>query len=276
MAKLGRYNLLKVVKRVDFGVYLDGGRDGEILMPIRYVPENCQPEDRLEVFVYLDSEDRPVATTETPLAQVGEFAYLRAVAVNGPGAFLDWGLMKDLLVPFREQKVRMREGNSYVVYIYEDTETRRIVGSAKIEQFVDKDKPELEANQEVNLLICQQTELGYKAIINNQYMGILYKNEVFQPLDNGQRITGYIKQVRDDFKIDLMLQKPGIDQIEEIAETILAKLKFAGGFLGVTDKSPTDEIYDTFGISKKTYKKAIGYLYKKRLIILESNGIRMS
>ncbi len=275
MAKLGRYNLLQVIKELDFGIYLDGGKDGEILMPKRYVPEGCKPGDRIDAFVYLDSEDRLIATTEEPLAQVGDFAYLRVASVNATGAFLDWGLPKDLLVPFREQKMKMQEGNSYTVFVYVDEDTRRIVASAKLSQFLDKDEPELEPNQLVDLLIYQKTELGYKAIINNRYQGLLYDSEVFQPLSSGQRTIGYVKQIREDYKIDLILHRPGFEKVENIAETILSQLKESGGFMEVTDKSPAEVIYDAFGISKKTYKKAIGDLYKRRLITLESNGIRL-
>ena len=275
VVKIGRYNTLKVVKTVDFGLYLDGGRDGEILMPSRYVPEGSQPEDRIEAFVYLDSEDRLSATTEKPLAQVGEFAYLRVVSVNATGAFLGWGLMKDLLVPFREQKTRMVEGKSYVVHVYEDTETRRIVASAKIERFLDLTVPEFDAGEQVDLLVYQQTELGYKAIINHEFTGLLYGNEVFQRLPVGRQTVGYVKQVREDYRIDLLLHQPGFEKVEGIAEIIFNKLKMAGGFLPLTDKSPADSIYDTFGISKKTYKKAVGDLYKKRLIAMDADGIRM-
>jgi len=275
MAKLGRYNILRVVKAVDFGVYLDGGKDGEILLPTRYVPEGCQPGDRLDVFVYLDSEDRIIATTETPLAQVGDFACLRVVSVNATGAFLDWGLLKDLLVPFREQKMTMQEGNSYIVYVYIDQDTRRIVASAKIEKFLDTDEPDLEPGQLVDLIIYQQTEMGYKAIINNQYTGLLYGNEVFQPLAIGERIIGYVKQVREDAKIDLVLHKPGFEKVEDMAGNILARLQKEGGFMAVTDKSPAELIYDIFGISKKNYKKAVGDLYKRRLIAIEETGIRL-
>ncbi|MDJ1469824.1 S1-like domain-containing RNA-binding protein [Cytophagaceae bacterium DM2B3-1] len=276
MAKIGRYNLLKVVKVLDFGIYLDGGKDGEILMPKRYVPEDCKTGDRIDAFIYLDSEDRIIATTETPLAQVGDFAYLKAVSINATGAFLDWGLLKDLLVPFREQKMSMQEGKFYIVYVYLDEGTRRIVASAKIEQFLDKSEPELEAGQLVDLLIYQKTELGFKAIINNQYSGMLYDNEIFQPLTTGDRIIGYVKQVREDFKIDLILHKPGFDKVEDIAESIFIRLQEEGGFMAVTDKSPAETIYELFGISKKTYKKAVGDLYKRRLIVIEETGIRLT
>lgn len=275
VVKIGKYNTLKVVKTVDFGVYLDGGRDGEILMPSRYVPAGTQPDDRVEVFVYLDSEDRPIATTEKPLAQVGEFAYLKVVSVNATGAFLNWGLMKDLLVPFREQKTRMAEGKSYVVCVYEDTDTRRIVASAKVEEFLDRTVPEFDPGEQVDLLIYQQTELGYKAIINNEYTGLLYANEVFQPLPVGRRTAGYVKQVRDDYRIDLALHPSGFEKVEGIAEIIFNKLKMSGGFLPLTDKSPAEQIYETFGISKKTYKKAVGDLYKKRMIAMAEDGIRL-
>ncbi|MCK9311845.1 MAG: S1-like domain-containing RNA-binding protein [Bacteroidales bacterium] len=275
MAILGKMNPLKVVKTVEFGVYLDGGSDGEILLPTRYVPENCKIEDTLSVFIYTDSEDRLIATTLRPYAMVGEFACLEVQEVNEVGAFLDWGLMKQLLVPFREQHAKMREGGRYPVFIYVDYESKRITASAKLEKFIDDNHPELEANQQVDLMIYKKTELGWKAIVNQQYSGVLYENEVFKPLEIGQKLTGFVKQIREDDKIDLMLQKPGFEKIDDFAVKLHELLKEADGFLPLTDKSPVEEIYNRFGISKKTYKKAVGDLYKKHLIVLENNGIRL-
>ena len=275
MAILGKMNPLKVVKTVDFGVYLDGGSDGEILLPTRYVPENCQVGDTLSVFIYTDSEDRLIATTLKPYAMVGEFACLEVESVNEVGAFLDWGLMKQLLVPFMEQRAKMQEGGHYPVFIYVDFESKRITASAKLEKFIDASHPELEADQQVDLMIYKKTDLGWKAIVNQQYSGILYQNEVFQPLEIGQKLTGFVKQIREDDKIDLMLQKPGFEKIDDFSVKLHELLKDAGGFLPLTDKSPADEIYGRFGISKKTFKKAVGDLYKKRLILLEENGIRL-
>ena len=206
---------------------------------------------------------------------VGEFALLKVAAVNPVGAFLDWGLQKDLLVPFSEQKQRMEEGKYYIVFIYLDDRTHRIVASSKLNKFLDKGPVKFQEGQGVELLICDRTELGYKAIINNSRRGVLYKNEVFQTLEKGQNITGFIKKVRDDGKIDLCLQKPGHEMIDGVSEKIIDELKAKGGFIPVTDKSSPEIIAGLFGISKKTYKKAIGALYKKRLIVIESNGIKL-
>lgn len=276
MALLGKINPLKVVKQVDFGVYLDGDSDGEILLPKRYVPEGTAVGDTLQVFIYTDSEDRIIATTEKPLALVGEFAFLEVVEVNRMGAFLEWGLMKQLFVPFREQREPMEVGKHYPVFVYVDFETHRITASSKLARFIDNTHPELEEGQEVDLLLHQHTNLGWKAIINQQYGGVLYENEVFQPLSIGQQLKGYVKQVRSDDKIDLMLQKPGFEKIDDFSVRLHEQLVAAGGFLPFTDKSPADAVYDRFGVSKKTFKKAVGDLYKKRLVTLEQAGIRLT
>lgn len=272
----GRYNTLKVVKYVDFGVYLDGEELGEILLPARYVPEVCEVGQDLLVFLYLDSEDRIIATTEKPYAQVGEFAYLKAVAVNSVGAFLDWGLMKDLLVPFREQKMSMVAGKSYMVYVYLDPDSKRIAASAKLEKFVDNVIPEYQAGDEVSLIVESESELGYNAIINHLHRGILYHDELPGPLKKGDQFRAYIKKVREDNKIDLSLYRSGYGQVDSVSMNILDVLKKAGGFLPLTDKSDAALIFDYFSISKKVFKKAIGSLYKQRLISLEERGIRIS
>jgi len=275
MAEIGKYNSLRVIKEVDFGVYLDGEKEGEILMPIRYVPANCQVGDFVDVFLYLDSEDRPIATTETPFAQVGEFAMLRVQSVNKIGTFLDWGIMKDLLCPFREQKVTMTEGRSYLVYIYVDEESKRIVASAKLGKFLDKSIPDYAIGQEVELIIESETDLGYKAIINNSHWGILYENEVFEQLAKGLKIKGFIKKIRPDNKIDLSLHPHGYEKVDPLTQMILDELKKEGGFIPVSDKSEAEEVYRFFGISKKSYKQAIGALYKRRMITISPDGIRL-
>ncbi|WP_066629607.1 CvfB family protein [Labilibacter marinus] len=276
MTEIGKYNVLKVVKDLDFGLYLDGGEElGEILIPRRYVPVNCSVDDELEVFIYLDSEDRLIATTEMPEVTVGEFAFLEAVAVGKVGAFLDWGLPKDLLVPFREQKMDMEKGKSYVVYVYLDDESSRIAASSKIEKFLDNLPPEYEEGQEVDLMIYHQSELGYKAIINGAHTGILYDNEVFRNLHKGDKMKGYVKKVREDDKIDLILEKPGYGKVDGIAQGLLDRLNKASGFIDITDKSPADEITRRLGISKKNFKKAVGSLYKQKIIALEKEGIRL-
>jgi len=275
MAEIGVYNNLRVIKEVDFGVYLDGGEHEEILLPRRYVPEDCKVDDIIKVFVYLDSEDRFIATTETPYAIVGDFALLKVVAVESVGAFLDWGLLKDLLVPFGEQSPTMEKDKSYIVRIYVDKQSNRIAATTRLDRYLDNTPGNFHAGQEVELLICDQTDIGYKAIINGTHWGVLYSNEVFQPLKSGQKIKGYIKKVREDNKIDLSLHKPGYERVDDITDTILNVLKEQGGFISVTDKSSPETINKLFGVSKKTYKKAIGAIYRKRLITMESDGIRL-
>ncbi len=275
MAQIGKYNSLRVIKEVDFGVYLDGEKDGEILMPIRYVPKDCKVGDYVDVFLYLDSEDRPVATTEKPFVQVGEFAMLRVISVNKIGTFLDWGIMKDLLVPFREQKATMLENRSYLVYVYVDEESQRIVASAKLGKFLDKVAPEYAVGEEVDLVIESETDLGYKAIINNQHWGILYENEVFEQLAKGLKIKGYIRKIRTDNKIDLSLHPLGYEKVDPLTQMILDELKKAGGSIAVSDKSDAEEVYRIFGISKKSFKQAIGALYKRRIISISPEGIKL-
>ncbi|HTA82995.1 MAG TPA: S1-like domain-containing RNA-binding protein [Bacteroidia bacterium] len=275
MAEIGRWNSLEVVKELDFGVYLNGMVHGEILMPIRYVPEGTKPGDMVDVFIYLDSEDRLIATTEQPIAQVGDFALLECVSVNSIGAFLDWGLMKDLFVPFREQRQKMEVGYAYVVYIYVDEQTNRIVGSAKVEDYLDLAPHNFTEGQEVDLVIYNQTDIGFKAIINNTHTGVIYTKDVFREVERGEKTKGYIKKIRADNKIDLIIDKPGYEKVDEVSKKILEKLKEQQGFIPLVDKSPAGEVYDMFGISKKTFKKAIGGLYKSKLITIEENGIKL-
>ena len=274
--KLGKYNQLTVVKSVDFGVYLDGDEDGEILLPLRYVPDDCQPGDVLNVFIYLDNEERLIATTLVPLVQVDEFAYLEVAWVNEYGAFLNWGLMKDLFVPFREQKMKMEQGRSYIVHAHVDEESYRIVASAKVERYLSKDFPDYQIGDEVDILIWQKTDLGFKAIVDNSFGGLLYDNEIFSRIETGMRMTAYVKQVREDGKIDLILQKQGHGRVYDFADTLLDYIKSNGGFTPLRDKSPAEDIYAVFGVSKKIFKKAVGDLYKKRLILLEEDGIRLA
>ena len=274
--ELGKYNQLEVVKEVDFGVYLDGGEEGEILLPTRYVPEDCKIGDILNVFLYLDMDERLIATTLTPYVQVGQFACLEVSWVNEYGAFLNWGLMKDLFVPFREQKMKMQVGRKYVIHAHLDEESYRIVASAKVERYLSKDKPEYAAGDEVNILIWQKTDLGFKAIIDNKYSGLLYENEIFTSLETVMEMKAFVKQVREDGKVDLILQKPGFEKIDDFAKTLLDYIREQGGRISLNDKSPAEDIYDTFGVSKKTFKKGVGDLYKKRLISLHEDGITLA
>lgn len=272
---LGKFNTLEVVKEVDFGMYLDGGEYGEILLPTRYVPEECKVGEWLNVFLYLDIEERLIATTLTPYVQVGEFACLEVAWVNEYGAFLNWGLMKDLFVPFREQKMKMQIGNQYVVYAYLDEESFRIVASAKVDRYLSKEIPEYNVGDEVNILIWQKTDLGFKAIIENQFSGLLYDSEIFQSIRTGDKLKAYIKQVRPDGKIDLVLQKSGKENVSDFSGVLLQYIEDNGGAISLHDKSDAAEIYDVFGVSKKTFKKAVGDLYKKRLIAIEPNGLKL-
>lgn len=273
--KLGKYNQLEVVKEVDFGLYLDGDEDGEILLPKRYVPEDVKPGDILNVFIYLDMDERLIATTQEPLAQVGDFACLEVAWVNQFGAFLNWGLMKDLFVPFREQKAKMQKGGKYVVHVHLDPESYRIVASAKVERYFSDEMPQYEHNEEVDALVYQKTELGFKVIVDNKYSGMLFRNEVFQTIDNGMRLKAFIKQVRDDKKIDLVLQKGGYNKVDDFSEALLAYIKNNGGFTPFNDKSDAEAIYSTFGVSKKTFKKAAGELFRKRLVMISDEGIAL-
>ncbi len=273
--ELGKFNQLEVVKEVDFGVYLDGGEEGEILLPTRYVPEDCKIGDILNVFLYLDMDERLIAATLTPFVQVGQFACLEVSWVNQYGAFLNWGLMKDLFVPFREQKMKMQVGRKYVVHAHLDEESYRIVASAKVERYLSKEKPEYAAGEEVNILIWQKTDLGFKAIIDNKYSGLLYENEIFSSIETGMEMKAFVKQVREDGKVDLILQKPGFEKVDDFAKTLLDYIKEQGGWIHLNDKSPAEDIYDTFGVSKKTFKKGVGDLYKKRLIALHEDGIAL-
>lgn len=275
MLKLGQFNLLRVTKQTTFGVYVDGGNYGEILLPKRYVPKDCQPGKWLKVFIYLDSEDRLIATTQSPLAKVGECAALKVVAVNKFGAFLDWGLPKDLLVPRREQALLMRTGLTYVVYIYIDEKTETIVGSSRLELFLHEFNTDFTPQQAVDLLIYERSDIGFKAVINGTHLGLLYANEIFQPITIGQTLKGYIKAIRPDKKIDLILQKPNTIVQTDLAQNIIAYLQANGGYAPLHDKSSPEVIYQTFQVSKAHFKRAIGLLYKQQRIILEQNGIRL-
>jgi len=275
MVRIGKISTLEVVKFTDQGVYLDGGPYGEILLPNRYVPENCNEGDDVDVFIYFDSEDRIVASTDFPFGMVDEFAYLKVVAVTGVGAFLDWGLPKDLLSPFREQAQKMEQGKSYIVRIYVDKVTGRIVASSKLNHFLNLDEVNFAVGDEVSLLISNRTDLGYNAIINGTHLGILYSNEIFKPIKTGDKATGFIKKIREDGKIDLSLEKQGYEKVDPVLDVIVAKLKENDGFLAVSDKSDPELIVKLFGISKKTYKKAVGALYKNKQITIEDNGIRL-
>ena len=276
MVQLGKYNRLTVVKEVDFGIYLDGGEDLEILMPGKYVPEGTKAGDELRCFVYQDSEARLIATTERPYATVGEFASLKINSVNAVGAFADWGTSKELLIPHREQNVKMEEGHRYIVYIYIDTVSGRIVGTAKVDKYLDNVPPQYQENEEVDALVWKPTPLGYKVIINNKHTGLIYKNQIFQPVHVGEHLRAWVKGIREDDKIDLMLQPMGYrNVIDSVEAMILRGLHNNDGFLPLTDKTDPEVIADKLQCSKKNFKKAVGALYKKGRIKIEDEGIRL-
>ena len=275
MVEIGKINNLQVVKSLDHGIYLDAEDLGEILMPSRYVPDNCEVGDFFEVFIYLDSADLLLATTETPFVMVGECAYLKVVDVNQAGAFMDWGLPKDLLVPYGEQISPLKIGQSYTVLAYLDENTNRIAATQKLDSHLSEEAQYFKPGQAVDILIFGKTELGYKAVINNTHIGLIYKNEVFQTLTHGEKLKGFIKAIREDRKIDLCLQLPGKDAREDLKTRILNHLQKNDGESTLTDKSSPDDIYQCFAVSKKNYKKAIGTLYKKKLIRIEEDKIRL-
>lgn len=276
MFAIGNYNNLEIVKILGFGAYLDGGDGIEILLPARYVPDDAKAGDRVEVFIYRDNEGRLIATTLHPKAVVGEFAFMQVKSVNAVGAFLDWGIMKDLLVPYKEQKMAMKEGRWYVVYVRLDPVSERIMASEKIEKFLDNVPPRYEYNQEVNLMVVEEREIGYKVIVDNLHWGMVYYDQAFRRLERGERLKGYVKEVREDDKLDISLMPMGYRKVEGISKVLWDALRAKGGFLPVHDKSEPDEIYSLFRCSKKAFKQAVGALYKQHLIVLEKNGIRMA
>ncbi|CEG57223.1 CvfB family protein [Legionella fallonii] len=274
MIKIGQFNKLEVIKTVPFGVYLDGDDWGEILLPSKFVPKGTQVYDVLDVFVYFDSEDKIIATTQRPRLMMGQCAFLKVIDVNAVGAFLDWGLDKDLLVPKPEQHKPLQKDKSYIVYAKQDNKGR-IIASSKIDYFLDKTPARYKAGDEVNLLIAETTPLGNKVIINNQHWGLVHSADIFQTLSYGKRERGYIKSIREDGKIDVVLRKVGRSGIDDLAERIITELRQKGGFLPLHDKSSSLEIQQVFQESKKSFKSAIGQLYKRGEIDIEPNGIRL-
>lgn len=277
MIKLGQYNKLQVSRAAEFGLYLtdgttnDRGRLNEVLLPAKYVPDDVAPGDEIRVFVYLDSEERPVATTETPFVTVGQFAFLQVAAVNKVGAFLDWGLTKQLLCPFSEQKVRMHDGGIYLVYVYLDDKTNRIVASARIEHFLGNVYPDYHVNQRVHALVIGHNEIGYQVIVNNMHRGMIYDNEVYAPLEVEQQVAAYVKGVREDGKIDLTLTVPGtINRVDNLGRKIMELIEKDS--FPITDKSNPEEIAAVLHCSKKDYKKAIGALYRDKRVSLAADG----
>jgi len=275
MAEIGRLNNLSVLEKSAYGYYLDGGNLGKILLPNKLSKGEYKIGDEVSAFIYTDSDEQLTATTQKPLAQVGEFAFLKVVSVGRSGAFLDWGLNKDLYVRLSEQKERMREGQSYVVYIFREPQSIRLAASSKLDHYINPEISEYSEGEQVNILIWERTDMGYKAIINNRDIGLLYHSEIFQKLSVGQKLQAFIKKIRDDAKIDLILEKPGFKKSDYLSEKIIAQLKAENGFLAINDKSSPELIATLFAVSKKKFKVAIGALYKQRRIEFVNDGISL-
>ena len=274
--QVGRHNRLSIVKLVDFGCYLDGGKYGEILMPSRYMQANQQVGDEVDVFVYFDSDDRLVATTEQPLAQVGEIAYLTVKEVSAPGAFLDWGLMKDLLVPRREQRQTMVAGKSYVVYVFQDPASGRIAATQKFARYLDNVMPQYKVGDKVKAIVTELTQLGYKVAVDNMFTGVIYESDVYRPLRVGDTLEAYIKKVRDDDKLDISPTPLGYARVDSLADNILSTLRANGGRMSVGDHSDPEQIRSLFGCSKKSFKMTIGTLMRQGQIEITPNGISIT
>lgn len=275
MVRIGQKNRLRVVKQVDFGLYLDAADDGRILLPKRYVPDGAGIGDDIDVFVYLDSEDELIATTEVPKIEVGQCAYLKVKDVNAVGAFLDWGLPKDLLIPFKEQAKPLKVGDGCVVYAYLDS-SDRIAASTRLDRHLFEEARYLKPGQAVDLQIWGRSDMGYKAVINHRNLGLIFRDDAFRPLRIGEKLPGFIKSIRDDGKIDLTLQLQSQQGRETLTEQILAHLRANGGSSSLTDKSPPEAIYRQFNVSKGSYKKALGALYKARKIIIGTDTISLA
>ncbi|EGQ8034945.1 S1-like domain-containing RNA-binding protein [Vibrio parahaemolyticus] len=277
MIKIGQINSLEVIKKADFGVFLDGDDYGSVLLPNKHVPEGTELGDHIEVFLYFDSESQLAATIDKPIAQVGEWGLMKIEGINQTGAFVNWGIKeKDLLIPFSEQRARFTAGQNILVYVYTDKASGRIVGTTKFNKWLDKTPANYEVNEEVDLIIAERSQLGYKAIVNDKHWGMIFPSDVFGKLFIGKKLKGYIKQVREDGKIDLSLQKVGVAKMDDLSSKIIDLLEKKGGFLPLNDKSSPEAIFDAFRTSKGTYKKTIGGLYKQGKIVIEKDGIRLA
>lgn len=274
--EIGRYNTLELLRITSVGAFLGDEQGNDVLLPTKWIPEGAVVGDRLEVFVYTDSEDRPIATTLTPHAVVNEFGFMRVNQVNDVGAFMDWGIEKDLFVPYREQRMKMQEGRSYVVYLYFDISTGRVAASNRIARFIDNENLTVREGDEVSLLVYERTDLGYKVIVNHLHTGVVYADEVIRPLNVGEKHTGYIRKVREDNKLDISLQPIGYAAVEPNSQHILDRLKANKGFLPYTDRTDPDIIRQQLGMSKKVFKKAVGLLYRERRIVIGLDGIRVA
>ena len=275
MIAIGKLNTLKIIRETDKEIILDGQEEGELFLPKREIPLDAITGDEIEVFIYRNAQRKAIATGIHPYVKAGEFDFLTVNETSEAGALLDWGLSRDLFLPAREQKMRVRVDGTYLVYVYYDLNTRQIIATMRIERFLGNMKPEYRMNQEVDLLVVKETEIGYRTIVDNAHWGMVYRNEIFQPVNCGLRTKGYVKQVREDGKIDVSFQKQGYKVVDELGEAILEKLRENGGFLFVNDKTNSEEINDLFGCSKKSFKKTIGTLYRYQKILITDEGIKL-
>jgi len=275
MIKLGEYNTLEILRETEPGLYLGDDEDNVVLLPHKYKPETYEIGDELKVFVYLDNEERPIATTLEPFLLLNTFGYLHCSDVTEFGAFMDWGLEKQLFVPFKEQARPMKKGSWYIVYLYMDEQTNRLVGSSKTNHFLQNENLTVEAFQEVEILVTHITEKGANAIVNGVHHGLIYVDDIFEDIRSGDRMKAFIKKIREDNKIDLVLQAPGYRSIEPNANFIREELEAAGGFLPLHDKTDPETIKNQLGMSKKSFKKAIGTLYKDKQILIKEDGIEL-
>ncbi|MEX1192361.1 MAG: S1-like domain-containing RNA-binding protein [Brumimicrobium sp.] len=275
MVQIGDYNTLKIDRFTSVGAFLSDEDGFEVLLPNKYLRDDMELDQEIKIFLYNDSEDRPVATTETPFVTLNNFAYLKVKETTDFGAFMDWGLEKDLLIPFKEQTAKMNEGGVYLVHLSFDEQTNRLVGSAKINQFLSKDIEGIEVGDKVNLFVCDVTDLGRKVIVNNKYNGLIFRDRLIKPLRNGEEVKGYVEYIRQDGKIDISLAPIGVERFDEFSNTVLEYLKLHGGEMELTDKSNPDIIRSRLGMSKKSFKKALGNLYKKKKVVLEDDKVTL-
>ncbi len=275
--EIGKLNKLRIERETEYGYFLEDQEGNEVLLPNAYVEDQMMLSDEIEVFIYRDSEDRVVATTLKPYIQLGEFAYLRIKEVNSYGAFADWGLPKDLMIPFAQQAERMKEGNSYLIFLLRDEQSDRLIGTSKVNKHIKRNDAELIPGDEVDLLLYNMTDLGMNAIVNNQYHGLIFHSHIHKNIHPGHKIKGYVKEVRDDGKVDVLLDPPGYDEsIEKNTDLLLSALKENEGFLDLNDKSTPSEISQRLGMSKKAFKKALGKLYKQKLVVITEKGMKLS
>lgn len=275
-AAIGKMNKLRAVRKTDNGIYLDGSELGEILLPQSTVDREIEIDEEVDVFIYHDHLSRLTASLRKPKVTVGQYAYLRTSSVTDIGAFMDWGLQKDLFVPFSEQNIKFEDSGSYLIYVYIDEMTGRIAGTSKVNKYLKSRSGDYKAGQEVFVLICNRTEIGYNVIIDDKCWGVIHNTDILGEMHTSIKTKGYITNVREDQKLDVSLSRPGYKKVIELTDIIIEKIKDNGGVINLTDKSPSEDIYEQFQVSKKTFKKSLGALYKQRIIVIEDDSIKLN